>query len=434
MEGIMKQRYVLFDLLIVFIFLTGFALMPAGWYPCHAESTSPKAVVWGKIFGGKHVDMAHAVQQTSDGGYIVAGDTHSSGSGNGDLYIMKLDPQGSMIWERTFGGESLDGAESVRQTSDGGYIVAGGTRSFGSGKGDAYILKLDQKGDKVWEKTFGGKEWDDAHAIRQTSDGGYIVAGGTRSFGSGKGDAYILKLDQKGAKVWEKTFKGNGSADTLSIQQTSDGEYIAAGRTYSFSSGKGEAYILKLDEKGNRLWEKTFEGKGRCVTRCVQQTADGGYILVGQTSSMKADEGEAYILKLDEKGNRVWEKMLGMKDLDASSFVLSKNPKKVYANDIDQTSDGGYVLAIVIVSRVAVEDSHIIKLDKKGEKVWQKLVGIMDLDKGTLDSLKMKAGVYVNFVQQTSDGGYIVGGGITIRKKGMSNIYIIKTDPKGNVH
>jgi hypothetical protein len=398
------------------------------------KSKPTEIIVWGKTFGGKRIDTAHSIQQTSDGGYVVAGETFSYGSGKADAYIIKLDSKGNMVWERMFGGKETDNAVFIEQISDGGYIVAGSTQSFGSGKADAYVIKLNSKGNKVWEKTFGGKEWDNAQAIQETSDGGYILAGSTNSFGSGKGDAYIIRLDGKGNKVWEKMFKGNDTARAHSIRQTSDGGYIFAGTTYSFASGGGEAYIVRLDSKGSKVWEKMFGEKGRGVAHDIQQVSDGGYVVAGQLSSVEPDKVAAYIIKLDSKGNKVWDKKFEIKDLDAASFVSGKELKGANANSIHQTSDGGYIVAMYTYSKMRIEDAYIIKLDTKGNNIWEKTIGLKELDRECAELFKGSALVHANSIHQTSDRGYIIAGEITDSREGILDIYIIKTDPNGDVH
>ncbi|WP_448516390.1 carboxypeptidase regulatory-like domain-containing protein [Pseudothermotoga sp.] len=257
--------------------------------------------VWEKTFGGSYDERAYCIQQTSDGGYVVAGYTRSPSKWE-DVYILKLDANGNKVWEKTFGGSDNDGAYSVQQTNDGGYVAAGYTKSFGSGWYDAYLLKLDATGNKVWEKTFGGNSWDEVCSI-QPIDGGYIVAGYTSSFGSGSYDVYILKLDTSGNEVWSKTFGGSSDDLAWSIQQTNDGGYIVAGYTKSFGAGGEDVYILKLDANGNKVWEKTFGGSYDERAYCIQQTSDGGYIVAGYTSSFGAGNYGVYIIKMDANGN-----------------------------------------------------------------------------------------------------------------------------------
>ena len=200
---------------------------------------------WQKTYGRGVNDKAHSIQQTNDGGYIVTGVIY------GDVYVIKLDEKGNKIWEKTFGGKGDDVASSIQQTTDGGYIVAGETTSFGAGNNDVYIIKLDENGNKVWEKTFGGIENDEALSVQQTNDGGYIVAGRTISFGAGEYDVYIIKLDENGNKVWEKNHNKDYSDGSYSIKQIIDGGYIVAVLTWSFREGVGNVYIKKLDANGN---------------------------------------------------------------------------------------------------------------------------------------------------------------------------------------
>jgi len=258
--------------------------------------------IYNKTFGGSSDDVALAVQQTSDGGYILAGNTRSFGAGWGDAWLIKTDENGNKVWDKTFGGSSWDEAYAVQQTSDGGYILAGDTASFGAGGVDAWLIKTDANGNKVWDKTFGGSEYEEALEVQQTSDGGYILAGDTASFGAG-GDAWLIKTDENGNKVWDKTFGGSEYEEALEVQQTSDGGYILAGVTDSFGAGEGDAWLIKTDANGNKVWDKTFGGSSDDVALAVQQTSDGGYILAGLTTSYGAGGGDAWLIKTDAKGN-----------------------------------------------------------------------------------------------------------------------------------
>ena len=162
-------------------------------------SAQPKPVQkWQRTFGGTDDDLAHSVQQTRDGGYILAGETVYFGAGGFDAYLVKTDASGNLLWQRNFGGTSGDSAESVQLTSDGGYILAGITESFGAGGGDAYLIKTDASGNLLWQRTFGGTDYDGAYSVQQTSEGGYILAGYTCSFGAGVNDAYLVKTDASG--------------------------------------------------------------------------------------------------------------------------------------------------------------------------------------------------------------------------------------------
>jgi hypothetical protein len=208
------------------------------------------ATSFAKTYRGTDLEGAYSVQQTSDGGYIVAGRTWSLDV-VWDIFLIKTDANGDVIWAKTYGGTNDEKAYSIQQTSDGGYIVAGYTYSFGAGDRDIFLIKTDASGNLQWAKTFGGTNLDSAFSVQQTSDGGYIVAGWTYSFGAGGGDIFLMKTDASGNLQWAKTFGGMNDDGATSVQQTSDGEYIVAGRTWSFSAGLYDIFLVKTDANGD---------------------------------------------------------------------------------------------------------------------------------------------------------------------------------------
>ncbi len=165
--------------------------------------------LWTKAFGGTNEDYGRSVQETSDGGYIIAGYTKSFGAGSYDVYLIKTDANGDTTWTKTYGGSNIDQGYSVEQTSDGGYIIAGNSKSFGAGLDDVYLIKTDANGDTTWTKTYGGSNIDQGYSVEQTSDGGYIIAGYTKSFGAGSYDVYLIKTDANGDTTWTKTYGGS---------------------------------------------------------------------------------------------------------------------------------------------------------------------------------------------------------------------------------
>ncbi len=261
-------------------------------------------IIWAKTYGGTNDDMAFSVQQTSDGGYIVAGMTSSFGAGYRDIFLIKTDANGNVIWAKTYGGTNTDYAFSVQQTSDGGYIVAGHTESFSTGwDTDIILIKTDADGNIIWAKTYGGTDWDEASSVQQTSDGGYIVAGTTRPFGAG-GDIILIKTDASGNVQWAKTYGGTNDDRAYSVQQTSDGGYIVAGYTVSFSTGwDTDIFLIKTDADGNIIWAKTYGGTGYDMASSVQQTSDGGYIVAGTTNSFGVGSDDVFLIKTDANGN-----------------------------------------------------------------------------------------------------------------------------------
>jgi hypothetical protein len=291
-------------------------------------------IIWAKAYRGTYDDASLSAQQTSDGGYIMAGWTNSSGWGGFNFLLIKTDANGNIQWAKAYGGMYWDEATSVRQTSDGGYIVVGYTYSFGTGGLDALLIKTDANGNVQWAKTYGRTIWDEVYpmSVQQTSDGGYIVAGYIFSYLTFQYDIFLIKTDANGNVQWAKTYGGTWGEEAYFVQQTSDGGYIVAGITGSFGAGGGDAFLIKTDANGNLQWAKTYGGTSVDGAYSVQQTSDGGYIVAGYTESFGAGGGDAFLIKTDANGNVQWAKTYGGTHHDV-------------AYRVQQTSDGGYIVA-----------------------------------------------------------------------------------------
>ena len=201
--------------------------------------------LWNKTFGGTARDKARAVQQTVDGGYIFAGSTYATG--DYDVWLVKTDSNGSEQWNKTFGDTDISSAAgAVQQTADGGYILAGGMGSYATGDYDVLLIKTDSNGNEEWNKTFGGTSRDFAYCIQQTTDGGYILAGEMYSYGAGQSDFWLVKTDSNGNEQWNRTFGGVNWDEAHSVQQTAGGGYILAGRTCSYGAGKFDFWLTSL--------------------------------------------------------------------------------------------------------------------------------------------------------------------------------------------
>jgi cysteine-rich repeat protein len=252
--------------------------------------------VWNKTFTttpyGTPSDRGYSVQQTSDGGYIITG---FAGTGGGDAWLIKTDSSGNMQWNNTFGGSSSDLGQSVQQTSDGGYIIAGNTDSYGAGGGDAWLIKTDSSGNQQWSKTFGGSKYDTGLSVRQTSDGGYIMTGQTLSYGAGSYDAWVIKTDSSGSQQWMETFGGSSNDFGSSVQQTSDGGYIMAGNTWSFGAGSGDGWLVKLAYVcGNSACEpgeNAVNCPADCAPQCGNKVKEGTEACDSDTVSCTTPQG-----------------------------------------------------------------------------------------------------------------------------------------------
>jgi hypothetical protein len=365
-----------------------------------------------KAIGGKDYDCGYSLIQTSDGGYAIAGTTTSFGPVGADVYLVKLDANGNLQWTRTIGGPESEGGNSIIQTSDGGYAIAGNSYSFVAGGYDVYIVKLDANGNLQWTKTIDGPNYEEGRSLIQTSDGGYAIAGYTRSFGAGEADVYVVKLDANGNLQWTKTIGGKEDDEGFSLIQTADGGYAIAGYTtagYIEYSGAGESdvYVVKLDAHGNLQWTKTIRGKGWDVGRSLIQTSDGGYAIAGATISFGAGGVDVYVIKLDARGNLQWTKAIGGENEDWGYSLI-------------QTSDGGYAIAGATKSFGAGwYDVYVVKLDANGNLQWTKTIGGKEDDEGFS-------------LIQTADGGYAIAGYTRSFGAGNGDFYVVKLDKNGN--
>jgi hypothetical protein len=347
----------------------------------------PLSVEWERTFGGMGGEVAYSVQQTSDGGYILVGVTNSYGAGNEDIWLVKTDRQGYLLWNRTFGGELREEAQAVQQTMDGGYILAGYTSTFGVANSDFWMVKTDGSGKTEWSRTFGGRGYEAVYDVQQTTDDGYILGGFTTSYGAGNSDGWIVKTDAHGAEQWKRTFGGEGNDQIYSVQQTADEGYILAG---IFECGdcwegktKRDLWLIKIAVNGNPQWNLALGGIGPySEARVVKQTADGGYVVAGFTGGTLLSGKDIWLGKLNTEGILQW---------NASWVGETESDDWIWA--VQETDDGGYLLAGYV-------DAHawVGKADQFGTKVWE-----LDTIGGELASIPYS-------LQPTADGGYILAG------------------------
>ncbi len=360
-----------------------------------------------RTYGGEESDNGRSVLQTTDGGYIIAGWTQSFGAGSSDVYLVKTDASGDTLWTRTYGGTARDRGYSVAQTTDSGYVITGYTNSFGAGSSDVYVVKTAATGDTMWTRTYGGSYDDYGHSVAQTTDGGYVIAGETWSFGAGSHDFWLIKTDAFGDTMWTRTFGGTLWDKGYSVAQTADGGYVIAGLTMSFAAGLFDVYLVKTDASGDTIWTRTYGGDSSDTGRSVLQTGDGGYVITGCTNSFGVDGDNVWLIKTDASGDTMWTRTYGGVDED-------------YGYSMAQTADGGYVITGRTYSFGAGRaDVWLIKTDAFGDTMWTRTFG------GTGDDCGES-------VRQTTDGGYIIAGYTWSFGAELWDVYLIKTDSAGN--
>jgi len=367
-------------------------------------SSEPPETEWSRTYGGTSADNAQSVVQTIDGGYAIAGQTESFGAGDLDFWLVKTDADGNMQWTKTYGGASTDYARSVVETSDGGYAIAGGTHSFGAGNADFWLIKTDDSGNMEWHQTYGGAGIDWASHLVQTSDGGYILAGLTRSFGAGSEDCWLVKTDSSGNMQWNRTYGGIGNDVAKEVVETSDGGYAIACRTSSFGVGNYDFWLIKTDSSGNIEWSQTYGGSSVDWGQSLVQTDDGGFAILGNSKSFGAGLDDFWLIKTNATGEMEWSRTYGGASYEGTSCVV-------------QTNDGGYVMTGWTASYGAgSNDFWLIKTDSSGNIEWSQTYGDVGLEES-------------NAVIQTSDGGYAIAGWTGSFGVGNYDFWLIKLAP-----
>jgi hypothetical protein len=335
-------------------------------------------IQWTNTYDSGELDMGFSVKQTTDGGYIITGRTESNGNNDQDVWLIKTDTNGDTLWTKII-GDSLDDSagHSVQQTSDGGYIVVG-NKVIGSNPqrhSDVWLIKTNASGDTLWTKTYNNSLSDLGKSVQQTNDNGYIITGYT--IGHNGLDVLLIKTNTDGDTLWTKTFGDSLYDSGNSVKQTSDGGYIITGITNGHNANNygmvaGDPWLIKTDANGDTLWTKTYLDSLTAWGNSIQQTTDGGFIITGARTRVENQSGliiffnAILLIKTDVYGDTLWTKTYGGS-----------------GNSVQQTIDGGYI----------VFGSSLIKTDMNGDTLWSKAIS-------------------GNEVHQTSDGGYIVIGSI----------------------
>ena len=396
---------------------------------CNASAEiAPPSIIWQKPLGGNKAEEARFLQLTPDGGCIFTGFARSidgdltDNKGADDLWVVKLDANGSIQWQKSFGGTGEEWGRHIQLTSDGGYIVAGHTTTANdyddvkgnNGGFDCWILKLTNTGEPEWQRSLGGSSLDLAYRVQQTANGNYVVFGGTKSTdgdvtekSTTDADYWMAMLDPAGNMLWQKRYGGSDHEEGSSLELTSDGGFIISGfsnsnnGTVAGNHGDFDAYIIKTDMNGNIQWSKCYGGSAEDAARDARQTTDGGYIITGYTKSTDGDVSgkhggqDAWLLKVDSNGTIQWQKALGGSILEYAYYVEPAPDNTGYLVAGHSGSDDGDVSG-----NHGLYDCWVLKLDLDGNLLWQKSLGGAEQD-------------YGRAITQTYSGDFFVAGSTT---------------------
>jgi dipeptidyl aminopeptidase/acylaminoacyl peptidase len=261
------------------------------------STTTDGSELWSRTFGGPALDRAESLQHTPDGGFVIGGRTMSFGAGREDAWLIRTDEDGNEIWSRSYGGAWDDDAYAVLVTDDGGYVLCGHSGTD-EGEFDMWIAKVDEQGMVVWEQTFGETGWDNAYSCLESRDGGYVLAGYTESSSGDDLDVWLVKTDGQGSLIWESVFRGSGRDTAFSVRETRDGGYVLSGSSDSYGDGDSDIWLGGTDARGNFLWTTTLGGEEDDYGFGLDLTSDGGYIVGGYTYSFGEGNGDGYVVRL----------------------------------------------------------------------------------------------------------------------------------------
>jgi hypothetical protein len=340
---------------------------------------------WGK----KDLDVAYSAAAASDGGYIMTGLTLSAGDTNGDIVVIKTSDVGDTQWAFTLGGPKIEGGNSVIQTADGGYMVAGHTEDFGARDCDAFMMKLDANGNRQWLKVYGGYADDISEGIIQLPDGGYVFAGITASWGNQPNDkesrhVYFVRTDANGDTAWTKYYAGKVGEYAYSIAAMANGGFLANGWSLSFGNGEYDGWLFRLKDNGDTLWTRLYKNGGGTMFYKILPTQDNGFVMAGYTTQTTTCKKQGFMVKLDAAGNELWRQTYG----DTTQGIT--------LHDVAQLPNGNFMLTGTSFAADPTGNVYILTTDANGNKLTDNVCG------GTTS--------YANAIAIQGNNSYMVAG------------------------
>jgi uncharacterized delta-60 repeat protein len=317
-----------------------------------------------KAYGGSSKDKAYSVISLKDGGVLIGGYSKSYGRGRGDMLIIKMDKNGKILYRSSYGGKKKDHAKALTATSDGYFMAVGGSKSFSKNNDeDVYVVKFDKDGKRVWQKTYGGDREDSGLSIVATNGGGALITGYTESYGKGYKDVYIIYIDKDGKEIWSKAIGGKDDDQGNAITLSADGGFYVAGQTRSYGSRLFDFYLLKFDGNGKFLYDVVYGEQNDDILKAITPTQDGGCVVAGSTKSFGSKYEDIDIIKYDKKGKQIWHKIFGFKSKEwANAITRMPNGGFLVAGT---TKSFGF----------GANDFYLIELNSKGSSIWANVYG-----------------------------------------------------------
>ena len=364
--------------------------------------------LFNNTFGDASYDYGRSLIELNDGGYLIAGNTSLLGDNYSNALLIKIDHTGKEMWKRDYTFSSVDRLNMVKELQDGSLVAAGFTMSSTNYSKDIFVIKTDAQGNLEWQRSYGDAQDETANSIDISIDGGFIISGEVINENTGFSLCYLIKIDNEGELDWSNTFGGSQNDNGLSVISTNDAGFAITGMTRSLGDSNGDVWLIKVNSNGEMEWERTYGGDDTEYGRTIQQTVDGGYIIIGQTESFGLGYNDAYLIKTDSQGNEIWSQTFGGQGTDQGRQVVN-------------TLDEGYLISGYTDSFGTLGGFNfwLVKANSLGELEWQRFYGEQGDDRGL-------SGI------QTSDGGYAIAGYTNSGTSSGSDILFIKTDNNGS--
>jgi hypothetical protein len=361
-------------------------------------------VIWERAYGGERIDAARGISVLGDGSLALAARSRSAASGRDEVWMLFLAADGTPRTERRFGGLEFERAAAMAGRPDGTLAVVGSRGDREGARAQAWIAVFDRTGARLWEKTLGVPQTAQSlAALAVAGDGALVVAGSTTAKGAGGFDAWVLRLDRDGAAQWEKTFGGAGEDSAYAVGLLPGGDIAVAGYTESKGAGGGDGWLARLDAQGGLRWERAIGGRDYDVFNAIAATADGGLVVAGHTRSKGPPGGAGWVVRFDDKGNALWERLLAGPDGEWG-----------WLNSVVTLADGGFVVAgFLKKGEFGDEQALIARLDGSGNVLWRKVMG------GAGDDNLLQ-------IVPLADGGFAAAGFTSSKGGGQGDVWVVR--------